>query len=106
MCDCYGHACQHEGCINQISWHIGDFAFEREEFKIWCGDHYKEAPPNAILFKITEASRSERDEVRQNHIYCAVVGPECDDTGDNYPNLSSDFERVLQTKRRHAGKGG
>lgn len=36
MCDCYEHKC--EGCDKELPVHLGGFATDRDEIKVWCGD--------------------------------------------------------------------
>ena len=69
MCDCYEHQC--EECLSTIPWHIADYNYPREAFRLWCVAHAPNAPANAGRFDIDGET-------------IAVIGPELGDK--NMPN--------------------
>ena len=100
MCDCYYHKCEY--CNQAIPWHIGNFAFERNEFKVWCQDHIQFAPIGATVFTLTLPYGFDYNIPIS---YClpkgyrfAVIGPEIEPNGDNYPNMKSGFYMIENTK--------
>ena len=90
MCDCYGHKC--ELCETLVPMHIGDFAFPREAFKVWCAHHAKKAAKGAIIFTLLKADYGLR---RGSKI--AILGPEVGGDGDNFPNVGVDYNEEAKT---------
>ena len=90
MCDCYGHKC--ELCDEIVPMHIGDYAYPREAFRVWCDKHVDVAPFGAIVFTLAE---DETDvmfgEAYQKGWRCAIIGPEVGGDGDNYPNIGVEY---------------
>ncbi len=89
MCDCYGHKC--ECCDEFIPMHIGDFANEREEFKVWCEKHINQAPSGAVIFEVTKAWDEDDEGVGWK---CAILGPEVGGEGGNHPNIGGDMSET------------
>ncbi len=88
MCDCYGHKC--ELCDELIPMHIGDYKFQREDFRVWCGKHIPWAKHGAVVFEVIE----HENDVDDYPIgwKCAIWGPEVGDLeeGDNSPNIGQE----------------
>ncbi len=92
MCDCYGHKC--ECCDELVPMHIGDFAYGREAFRVWCEKHIEEAPSGAVIFELTEPEAgidSERAGWR-----CAISGPEVGGDGDMHPNVAGEMRETIK----------
>ena len=85
MCDCYSHKC--ECCEELIPMHIGDFAYPREDFKVWCKNHIDEAEKGSVIFTLKE----DDDEYLAGW-KCAIKGPDVGAGGDNLPNISGPLE--------------
>jgi hypothetical protein len=66
--------------------HIGGFKYKRDEFKIWCSTHIKEAEQGAVIFKYREGNKN---------IRVAIKGPEVGGDGDNSPNTASDCKETI-----------
>ena len=103
MCDVYGHPC--EKCGAFVDFHIGDFLYEREEFRVWCEQHLSLAPPGSVIF------RWEAGEFNGDGGACAVLGPDVGGEGDNHPNIAGPWtetvvgEGVTRTNVPWAGWG-
>src|SRR3990167_7192919 len=109
MCDCYGHPCEISGCLNWIQWHIGDYAYPREDFKIWCAKHWRLAPKGATIFRITKPHRLNYDlwlgyppprvlGIFISPTYCAAVvinGAKIGEEADNHPNIMSIYKESV-----------
>ena len=82
MCDCYNHKC--EKCEKTIPWHIGDFAYNRDEFKLYCEDHINisDIPKNSDEYALYEVN---------GEIWLAI-GP----TDDNHPNDNYNVFRLKE----------
>ena len=99
MCDCYEHPCSVRGCKETIPWHIGDFKFPREDFKMWCHKHIYKSSKNAVIFSIPEPTYRDKnhDYYDKDEIFpgwrCAVIGPELEPDGDNHVNSATDVLR-------------
>jgi len=85
MCDCYRHKC--EECEALLPWHIGDFKYPREYFKMWCPAHEAVAPKSAVRFNISDSF------VEASGIW-AVTGPSWK---DNHPNCG--YTEVTDDRR-------
>lgn len=90
MCDCYEHKC--EICNELIPWHIGDFNFDRKEFKIWCYKHIQYAESGSVLFTLLKASGNDKKYGLFFGWQCAAKGPEIEPHGNNHPNSGSQFK--------------
>ena len=75
MCDCYGHKC--ELCDELVPMHIADFDYSRSRFRVWCGEHADQAPPDAVRFRWTAEGGGA----------CAISGPNVGIELGNYPNI-------------------
>jgi hypothetical protein len=91
MCDCYEHPC--EFCKCDVPWHIGDWKFPRERFRLWCPRHIGKAPADAVVFYYP--GKTDERFTGRNGVYAiAALGPELA-TGvnpdhDNHPNVGDD----------------
>ena len=94
MCNCYNHEC--EACDTPVPMHIHDFEHPPSAFRVWCGSHLAAAPPDAVIFTITEVNKtdSEMSEWFSEEMQpvvgwsCAILGPGVA-VGRNAPNWSS-----------------
>lgn len=82
MCDCYEHPC--EVCGRGMPMHIEDFKYPREAFRVWCGDHYRQAPKGAVVFYSKRAWRP---------YHMAILGPGAGD--GNEPNWGFDADQYV-----------
>jgi len=64
--------------------HIANFAYERSEFRIWCGRHKKMAPKEAVRFRWPRDGREPGGS-------CAILGPEVN-IETNAPNTGNCYE--------------
>lgn len=92
MCDCYEHECAVEWCQKTIPMHIGDFAFPREDFMVWCQEHAHYAHPGAVIFTVTKTYASYPDPGPEDTPgwQCAILGPNVGGSGDNHPNIAAE----------------
>ena len=102
MCDCYGHRCAAEECEEMIPVHIGDFAYPRWRFTVWCAGHLREADPAAVLFTVTRPSHGDTAEGYGRGWQCAILGPEVGWNGDNCPNLGARMKCEYVGRKRAA----
>jgi hypothetical protein len=80
-------------CDYTTPWHIADFEYPREDFKIWCHKHTEYAPKEAILFVAIESGKQKYDKhYRDGRPICAAIGP--DVGGGNVPNTTIDYRIV------------
>jgi len=98
MCDTYLHKCYIKGCKERLPWHIADFKYPREKFKMWCQKHLLKAPREIIFYAVATKGKwtwtvNGYDTPDEFRIW-AVSGPE---TGDynNHPNLPISSYRML-----------
>jgi hypothetical protein len=70
--------------------HIGDFAYPRSDFKVWCADHVDVATSGAVVFEnVEDGPFPEWDDPSHKKGWrCAILGPEVGGTGDNLPNCA------------------
>lgn len=95
MCDCYGHEC--EVCGKPVPMHIGDFAYPRKRFKVWCAKHVDQAPPGAVIFETVISA----DPLREVKIgwRCAILGPGTCEGGNNGPNIGAPMKQEIVPKK-------
>ena len=55
--------------------HIGDYAYPRKDFRVWCKKHIDEAPVGSILFEMADPWR------------CVILGPDVGSDLGNQPNV-------------------
>jgi len=98
MCDTYLHKCCVKGCKERLPWHIADFKYPREKFKMWCQKHLLKAPGEVVFYAVATKGKwtwtvNGYDTPDEFEIW-AVSGPE---TGDynNHPNLPITSYRML-----------
>lgn len=99
MCDCYSHQCSIESCKRRLDWHIADFNYPREDFKMWCPKHLSKAPAYAVYYQVaTEGewiySKGQMYSTPEKFEIWAVEGPKIGDT-TNCPNLGLGGYRII-----------
>ena len=92
-----GCDCEVDGCEETVPMHIGDFLYERDEFKVWCKDHADRAEPGAVVFRIEKADPMDAEEGYVRGWQCAILGP--DVGAEVESNLASFFQTSGMTVR-------
>lgn len=94
MCDCYGHKC--ECCDEIVQMHIADFAFPRENFKVWCKAHIDEAAKGAVVFEVIESFDGADEWDEPVGWKCAILGPDVGVLRGNLPNVAGDMKQYVK----------